>query len=159
MLQFVDCLACDGRKTNAIGEPCVRCQGVGKYLWTNDGTTQHLTPGRFGHGPAKSMCKECPLARTSVAGYLGGYSPEAYIAMLHGDADVACHLSPGFQDHPQTFATMRSCTGVAHYRANVGKLPRGKNGADAVKQAGVNREAAFASPAEFLAHHKPDNFK
>lgn len=151
------CPRCNGSTVNSIGEPCPRCDGTGIFVWHNDGSAQKLQLGSFGHGPAKTMCKECPLARTCIAGYLGGYTPENYVKLLQGDADVACHLSPGFHERPQNYATMRSCTGVAHYRANTSKVPRGRNAAAAAEKAGPNREDVFASAVEFLAHHNVFN--
>ena len=72
--------------------------------------------------------------------------------VLHGPADIACHLSKGFAEGNR--AEQRSCTGVAVYRANCGLKPLGANAMDAVRHVKPNRELVFASPAEFLRHHK-----
>lgn len=108
-------------------------------------------PGQFGHAARKDPCRECPLRRDSAAGYLGGYSVENYLHILHGDADIACHMSPGF--HERDLSQQRSCTGVAAYRANVAKIPRGPHAAESVRLVGPDRERFFATPAEFAAHH------
>jgi hypothetical protein len=100
--------------------------------------------------PTKDPCKECPLARTALPGALGGYTPEQYIEVLHGPADLACHMSPGF---PDDRSRQRSCTGVAMYRANCGHGPAGKSAYDAVKATGPDGRA-FTSPTEFLRHHR-----
>lgn len=85
-----------------------------------------------------SPCKDCPFARTAVAGWLGAYSPDQYIAFAHSDHNIECHVING----PQ-------CAGAAIYRANTFKrvelplltLPR-------------DTETVFATPMEFLAHHR-----
>lgn len=106
--------------------------------------------GRLGLPPTEKPCKECPLRKDSAPGYLGGYTAENYIAILHSDAQIACHMSPGFpHDHSQ----QRHCTGVCGYRANVGKMPRGPETAQAVEQIGKSAEF-FESPLQFLEHHK-----
>jgi hypothetical protein len=110
-----------------------------------------LVEGSFGKPPARVPCKECPLARASTPGYLGGYTPEMYLAVLHGPADIACHMSKGF---PANRSEQRSCTGVAMYRANVGHWPAGANAADAVAWTGQNMELAFATADEFKKHHE-----
>jgi hypothetical protein len=63
--------------------------------------------------PSRAPCAECPLRRTSLPGALGGYTVAQYIEILHGIADIACHMSPGF---PNNRALQRSCTGIAMYR-------------------------------------------
>ena len=110
--------------------------------------------GRFGKEPAKMPCNECPLRRDSVPGHLGGYTPQMYIDVLHGDADLACHLSKGFQEGERE--QQRSCTGVAMYRANTHCLPLGTNARDAILSVVAedgDRSNVFASPEEFRAHH------
>lgn len=110
-----------------------------------------LIPGELGHPPAKKMCAECPLNRGAIKGYLGGYTPEQYIRMMHSDASVACHMSKGF--HERRHDLQRHCTGVAHYRANAHKLPRTGGAQQAVLTAGENHEEVFSNPEEFRAHH------
>jgi hypothetical protein len=107
-------------------------------------------PAGFGQPPTKMPCPECPLARTAIRGALGGYTAAQYLEVLHGPADLACHLSKGF---PLNRAEQRSCTGVAMYRANLGRLHPAGGAMRAVLLAGENRDAVFASPEEFAAHH------
>src|ERR1019366_7196985 len=90
----------------------------------------YMTEGRFGNPPAKTCCNQCPLRRDSTPGYLGGYTAEEYITILHGDADIACHMSKGFKE--RALEEQRSCTGVAIYRRNACKIPRGTNAIEAM---------------------------
>ena len=109
-----------------------------------------MVPGQLGLEPTAKPCRECPLRKDSLPGYLGGYTAEQYIQILHSDAAIACHLSPGFpHDHSQ----QRHCTGVCGYRANVGKMPRGPDAALAVQSVGKS-DQFFGSPQEFTEHHK-----
>lgn len=110
----------------------------------------------------KTPCAECPLRRDSVPGYLGGYSPEMYLEVLHGPASLACHSSPGF--HEGVIETQRVCTGVAAYRANVGHVcianvpghgPVVTAAQESTDFIGPDAEHYFASPEEFYNHHKP----
>lgn len=102
-------------------------------------------------------CVECPLRRDSAPGYLGGYTPEMYVEVLHGPASLACHTSPGF--HTRQIDQQRHCTGVAAYRANVGHrcefhgVPT--NAQTAVNKIGPDHETYFSTPEEFVNHHKP----
>lgn len=122
-----------------------------RHVKTDDGGI-HLTPKRM-RLAQKVACAECPLRRDSAPGYLGGYSPEMYIDVLHGPASIACHKflkNPLDQQHV--------CTGVAAFRANVGhvcKINGHITGAqDSTDFVGPDRENFFASDAEFLAHHR-----
>jgi hypothetical protein len=124
---------------------------MGEYAHT--GETPYMIPGRMGKDPAKTMCRECPLRKDAVPGALGGYSPMMYLLMLHSPADVACHMSKGFQDreHDQ----QRSCTGVAAYRANTGSkaLGHAQEATDSIAGMLLVRVMAFQSPNEFIMHH------
>lgn len=112
--------------------------------------------GAFGHPPTHRPCIECPLRRTATPGYLGGYSAMQYLDVLHGIADIACHLSPGF---PADFSGQRSCTGVAMYRANCEIAPLARNAAAAVDHVGKDAATVFTSPVEFLCHHTGKGIK
>lgn len=108
-------------------------------------------------GPAPAPCVECPLRRDSKPGYLGGYTPEMYLDVLHGPASLACHSSPGF--HHGDIEQQRHCTGVAAYRANVGHIaqidfrPTGAH--TATQRIGPDPVTYFASAQEFYDHHAP----
>lgn len=114
-----------------------------------------LRRGRFNQPPAKGTCRECPLRRDSTPGALGGWTANRYLdGMLRTPADFACHLSKGFNQQDPTL--MRSCTGVANFRANVNMgavLPEG-NAREAMEAAGKNETDVFATPDEFFRHHR-----
>lgn len=107
--------------------------------------------------PLRQPCKECPLRRDSKPGYLGGYTPEMYIEILHSPASIACHSSPGF--HEGDISRQRACTGVAAFRANVGHICEYHGHVTHAQLAteiiGEDRERFFATDDEFVAHHKP----
>jgi len=92
-----------------------------------EGRVQHTQP-----------CSDCPMARSSLNGWLGGATPEEYVRLAHSNDIVDCHAIRNTQ-----------CAGLAIYRRNVCKsiapgglsLPK-----DTTK--------VFATPMEFTAHHK-----
>jgi hypothetical protein len=87
----------------------------------------------------KSPCSDCPFARTALRGWLAGHSPEEWMAMAHGETRFECHTRIPAQ-----------CAGSAIYRANVCKLPHDKT----TLMLPADRKKVFASPMEFIAHHK-----
>lgn len=87
----------------------------------------------------KTPCHDCPFARAALAGWLGGDTPDEYVQLAHSDARIDCHTKIG----PQ-------CAGAAIYRANVIKSPRDKT----VLILEQNKTLVFATPLEFLEHHK-----
>lgn len=111
-----------------------------------------VTPVTDGLKPAlRKPCPECPFRRAALGGWLGGTEIPDYIRAAHSDIDVACHTSPGYQDGIAD--NLRSCKGLAIYRCNVGKLPRGGSAAKAVRESARDTETVFASPMEFMQHH------
>lgn len=92
-----------------------------------EGTHQHVRP-----------CSDCPMAKASLNGWLGGATPEEYRALAHSDHIVDCHTIRN-----------RQCAGMAIYRRNVCK---------SVSPGGLklerNTELVFATPMEFMAHHQ-----
>lgn len=88
------------------------------------GKAQHTQP-----------CSDCPMARSALPGWLGGVTPEEYAQLAHSDAMVNCHAIRRTQ-----------CAGMAIYRKNVCKSAFFVLPADKV--------AVFATPFEFLKHHR-----
>jgi hypothetical protein len=131
-------------------KPIKKDEGTGGVIATRRGMQEALP----------SPCVECPLRRDSAPGYLGGYTPEMYIEVLHSPASLACHRSQGF--HEGVIETQRHCTGVAAYRANVGHVcmahtPAGiivTNAHDSTVLIGEDHEHYFSSPEEFVEHHR-----
>lgn len=99
-------------------------------------STSEATPRKQQH---TQPCTDCPFARTALRGWLGGCTPEEYLALAHGDEPILCHATGNQQ-----------CAGAAVYRANVGKHCRERT---ALKLA-ADREEVFATPMEFLEHHE-----
>lgn len=86
----------------------------------------------------KKPCSDCPLARTSLQGWLGGTgTPDDWTKALHSESPMRCHTLEGAQ-----------CAGAAIYRANVLKRPRPPN---LVLEA--DKKLVFANPTEFINHH------
>ncbi len=83
-------------------------------------------------------CSDCPWRRTSLNGWLGGSTIGDWIQVAHSDRRIACHVIENQQ-----------CAGAAIYRANVGKLPRGRT----IIVLKKDMNAVFATPAEFAEHH------
>jgi hypothetical protein len=112
-----------------------------------------MMAGRFGQPPTQRACVECPLRRSSKPGALGGYTVQQYLETLHGPADLACHLSPGFALKDRK--AQRSCTGVAQFRRHAELSPEGNNAREAMAYVRDDPEAVFCTDAEFAAHHTP----
>lgn len=101
----------------------------------------------------QQVCKACPFSRTVEPGALGGSSPETYLGQAAGPFVLPCHLHCDFEDPDWKAKSINTpqCAGAAIYRANIGVawgLP------DAIHHLAPNVEAVFATPEEFLAHHK-----
>lgn len=99
-------------------------------------TIDEAVPAKRQH---KKPCSDCPWARTSLKGWLGGQTPQAWLAEAHGDNPIPCHTRKGAQ-----------CAGAAIYRRNVYKNPRDPE----ALRLESDRERVFASRQEFLDHHE-----
>lgn len=152
---------CDCRAKGLLGEEGVDYHTDGSgHNWPGPAPSGEYKPmdemiihvkGRFGGLPAKATCAECPLRRDSEPGRLGGWTPDMYVRGLVDYVDFACHMSKGFDAH--NLASMRSCTGVANFRANIElPLPPG-NAREAKEHAGPNKVDVFDSLIEFHNHH------
>lgn len=89
----------------------------------------------------KTACSDCPWKRDSLRGWLGGATPQQWVATAHSDAVVDCHTLKGAQ-----------CAGIAIYRRNVAKLAPPPN-----IQLEADRENVFGMPTQFVEYH--DIFK
>jgi hypothetical protein len=84
-------------------------------------------------------CDDCPWSRKALNGWLGGFTVDDWLSTAHSDAKIECHVNLGAQ-----------CAGSAIYRTNVVKSPRDPE----VLRLPADREAVFARPDEFRAHHE-----
>lgn len=98
-------------------------------------TTDDAVPAKGQH---RAPCSDCPWARASLPGWLGGLTADQWIRAAHGEERIDCHTLTGSQ-----------CAGAAVYRRNVCKRPHDKS----TLVLPADREKVFATPAEFLAHH------
>lgn len=86
-------------------------------------------------------CKECPFRRVAPRGWLGNIKADTFMEHAHSESVMDCHLGDG----------THQCAGAAIYRANVLKRTRHP---DKIMELPENKEIVFASPKEFLDHHK-----
>lgn len=102
--------------------------------------------------PTGTPCGECPWRRKSLPGWLGPHSAEEWNAGVHGDHEIACHLSIPehfVDDVDADTSELLTCSGAAIYRANVCKSPRNVPREHALP---ADRVTVFGH-GEFLAHH------
>ena len=99
-------------------------------------TNEDAEPATHQH---KRPCTDCPWARTALNGWTGAYTPAQWLQLAHAETSVECHVH-----------LTQQCAGLAIYRANVGKLPRARE----ILQLPKNKQAVFATPFEYDAHHK-----
>lgn len=92
-------------------------------------------------------CNDCPWRRDATIGWLGPYTAEDWIEMLHSETPIACHqtIPKGGGWGEDT----RQCSGAARMRANVCKTPRNPS----IESEPIDEERVFSSNDEFLAHH------
>lgn len=90
-------------------------------------------------GQHKKPCSDCPWARKSLKGWLGGSTADDWLREAHGDHEIPCHTLTGAQ-----------CAGAAIYRRNVSKLSLN----DGVLRLDADKELVFATPTEFKRHHE-----
>lgn len=83
-------------------------------------------------------CGDCPWTRKALPGWLGGETPQQWVATAHSDAHIECHTLLGAQ-----------CAGAAIYRANVCKSPRDSTTLRLPSDRGI----VFALPSEFVEYH------
>lgn len=99
-------------------------------------------------------CSDCPMRRKSAAGWLGADTPEHFIQTVHNDAEMPCHQTVDYEQRDWEVqlinGSAHACAGVAIYFANIGKLSRDSSRRRLPKDA----VRVFASPMEFLKHHK-----
>lgn len=96
-----------------------------------------------------SPCHDCPFARHTPPGALGGAAPEIYFGQIMGPFWLPCHNSAGYEENRRD-PTHEQCAGAAGFRANVGVdvlMPQ------ALLHLPKDHPAVLAGPVEFLEHH------
>lgn len=114
----------------------------------------------------KQPCNDCPYRRNSTRGWLGSSGPKWFVrAAMTDEAEYApgahfapCHQTVNYEDPDwlENLSEAEACIGALQMCANSGKLPRGRERAEAVKEAGTNTEV-FSWPHEFMEHHDGDD--
>lgn len=125
--------------------------------WTNKVTEVEeikviASPGDM-QAPTKVACAECPFSKTSTPGFLGGWAAEAYRPITYRPFQFACHLThtPDILD----VENQRHCTGMCHFRANLGiSFPEGSSLNAVIEAAGQNPDF-FETFEDFVAYHEP----
>lgn len=103
----------------------------------------------------KKICKECPFAKKSIAGWLGEYSsPLELHGLMVSERPFPCHLThteqnitfdeAGMAEHPL-------CAGALAYMRKNGKRPRHPQLCKLVMESGFVDDVM--SIPEFLNHH------
>ncbi len=92
-------------------------------------------------------CRECPWARKSARGWVGNIAPEEWVVIATREVTIPCHLAG-----PKGLlgGGGKQCAGAAIYRSNTGKRPRDPE----IYHLPPDREVVFATPMEFVAHHR-----
>lgn len=104
--------------------------------------------------PTEKPCNDCPWRRIALVGWLGPFASHQWVFIAQSDKPIACHKTilrvneDGIGDW--TNPEMRQCRGAAIFRANICKSPRDPE----VVTGPVDKDAVFASVAEFTAHHE-----
>lgn len=86
-------------------------------------------------------CHDCPWRRAAIPGWLGGATPETFLAQGQGDMPMECHCQKSSE------GKQWECVGAAVFRSNICKRPR-----FAMTQP-RDTVTVFASSEEFLKHH------
>lgn len=98
----------------------------------------------------KTSCRECPFRKASLPGYLGEATPEQFIATVHADHEMPCHLTVDYEDPKWKEKLFEDsfCAGSLIYARNVAMMSR-----DAKRPTLEKSDGVFASRAEFVEHH------
>ena len=98
-------------------------------------------------------CKECPFSRTNIlkGENPGGSPPFVYIGQSQGPFWLPCHMEKAYEGKETEPKAVSQCAGAAIYRANLGIAERMPA---QMLRLPEDKEAVFASHAEFLAHYQ-----
>lgn len=141
VLEFPTCKACEDPMPADAGdelELCPKCheKTPAGFLRRQLISSSEAVPCDTQH---EKPCSDCPWARASLPGWLGGLSVDEWLTAVRHDGRVDCHTRLG----PQ-------CAGAAIFRRNIAKLPRDHS----LLMLPRDTELVFASGDEFRAHHE-----
>jgi len=94
-------------------------------------------------------CHDCPFAKHTAPGALGGSTPEVYMGQIQGPFWLPCHNSSGYEESRRD-PGHEQCAGAAIFRANTGLeqlMP------SALLHLPADDSQVFRGPVEFLQHH------
>jgi hypothetical protein len=97
-------------------------------------------------GATDNPCGDCPWRRAATRGWLGPYSAEQWLTIVHSDEPIACHQTITTSG---TWDGALQCRGAAIFRENRFKLPRDP----AVVVGPEDRVRVFSTDQEFVEHH------
>jgi hypothetical protein len=102
----------------------------------------------------KTPCRECPFRRRSLPGWLGASNPEEFLATTLADAEMPCHMTVDYEDPywEDELDMAQFCAGALIFFRNICKVSRDRSR----PLLPADKENVFATPAEFLAHHKSE---
>lgn len=96
-------------------------------------------------------CNECPWRRVHPAGWLGGYSVDAFLEQVQRDGPpLPCHKTIP-ENGSKTEPSM--CAGALIFMKNSCKSSRHPGYGDARRRVERDIEAVFQWPHEFREHH------
>ena len=99
----------------------------------------------------KTPCTECPFLKTSIPGYLGGFSVSETLDVAKSESKFLCHLTREL-DSPQ------ECAGRMLFVSKIGKMFR-RAGLEKVRTELKNNTSQetkdkVLSYSEFVKHHE-----
>lgn len=103
--------------------------------------------------PCKSPCRECPMRRKSLPGWLGAATPKRFIASVLADIEMPCHMTVDYEKpnwREEIEKTGRQCAGVAVFFANICKMSHAKDRA----RLPADPKNVFTMAEEFVLHHE-----
>jgi hypothetical protein len=105
---------------------------------------------------ADAPCGRCPFRRDSAAGWLGEAPPEEFVQLIQIEYPLPCHATldyedPRWRERWEAGEVGSLCRGALVMAANMRKLARNQSAQPRVP---ADCEAVFATPAEFVAHHR-----
>lgn len=115
----------------------------------------------------KKPCNDCPFRRDSIPGWCGDSEPEWFVESALADYTqyqdgsylAPCHQTVDYNDPDweSKLGDAAACAGALIFAKNRCKSPRDPNRNAAVRSVDTDYETVFASPDEFIEHHRGPN--